>query len=120
MTAASTATLSELLPGYEIGGELGRGGMGVVRSGMHQQLGRAVAIKELPAVLADNPDVRARFVAEARVLANLDHPHIVPIYDFVERDGVCALVMEQLPGAPCGACSANKATSRPRRAPPSW
>lgn len=92
------STLDELLPGYEVGGELGRGGMGVVRSGVHHQLGRKVAIKQLPPVLADKADVRARFVAEARVLASLDHPHIVPVYDYVERDGVCALVMEQLPG----------------------
>jgi serine/threonine protein kinase len=98
MTATETDTLSQLLPGYEVGGELGRGGMGVVRSGMHRQLSRKVAIKELPPVLSTNPTVRTRFVAEARVLAGLDHPHIVPIYDVVERDGVCALVMEQLPG----------------------
>jgi serine/threonine protein kinase len=98
MTAVETGDLAQLLPGYEVGGELGRGGMGVVRAGMHRQLSRKVAIKELPPVLSTDPTVRTRFVAEARVLAGLDHPHIVPIYDFVERDGVCALVMEQLPG----------------------
>jgi serine/threonine-protein kinase len=70
----------------------------VVRAGRHRQLGREVAIKELPSFLATDPTVRARFVAEARVLAALSHPHIVPIYDYVERDGLCVLVMEQLPG----------------------
>jgi serine/threonine-protein kinase len=90
--------LARILPGYVIGAELGRGGYGVVLAGVHKQLGRHVAIKELPPKLATDPGVRARFVAEARVLASLDHPHIVPVYDFVEQDGVCVLVMEALPG----------------------
>ena len=42
--------------------------------------------------------VRARFVTEARLLAALDHPHVVPVFDFVEKDGLCLLVMELLPG----------------------
>ncbi len=86
------------LPSYEIGAELGRGGWGVVLAGRHRQLGREVAIKQLPRAFAADPDVRARFTAEARVLASLDHPHIVPVYDYVEQDGLCLLVMEQLPG----------------------
>ena len=90
--------LAGILPGYEIGAELGRGGYGVVLAGVHKQLGRHVAIKELPPKLASDPGVRSRFLAEARVLASLDHPHIVPIYDFIEVDGVCVLVMESLPG----------------------
>ena len=44
------------------------------------------------------PGVRRRFTAEAQVLASLDHPHVVPVYDFVEREGICLLVMELLPG----------------------
>src|ERR1700738_3621737 len=86
------------LPEYDIGGELGRGGFGLVLSGRHRQLRRDVAIKELPPALAADPRVRARFAAEARVLASLSHPHIVPIYDYVERDGLCLLVMEKLTG----------------------
>ena len=86
------------LPDYEIGGELGRGGFGLVLAGRHRQLRRDVAIKELPPALAADPRVRSRFAAEARILASLNHPHIVPIYDYVERDGLCLLVMENLPG----------------------
>ncbi|MGH9181597.1 MAG: serine/threonine-protein kinase, partial [Acidimicrobiales bacterium] len=92
------AALAAVLPEYEVGDELGRGGFGVVRAGRHRQLDRLVAIKELPPFLAGDAKVRARFVAEARVLAALAHPHIVPIYDYVERDGICLLVMEKLPG----------------------
>jgi serine/threonine protein kinase len=90
--------LAEALPGYDVGVELGRGAFGVVVSGRHRQLGRDVAIQQLPAAFAADPAVRQRFASEARVLASLDHPHIVPIFDYVERDGLCALVMELLPG----------------------
>ena len=90
--------LGAALPAYEIGGELGQGGMGVVVSGQHRQLGRRVAIKQLPEAFAADPGVRRRFTAEAQVLASLDHPHVVPVYDFVEREGICLLVMELLPG----------------------
>ena len=90
--------LSSALPAYEIGGELGQGGMGVVVSGQHRQLGRRVAIKQLPEAFAADPGVRRRFTAEAQVLASLDHPHVVPVYNFVEREGICLLVMELLPG----------------------
>jgi hypothetical protein len=90
--------LSSALPAYDIGDELGQGGMGVVVSGQHRQLGRRVAIKQLPEAFAADPGVRRRFTAEAQVLASLDHPHVVPVYDFVEREGICLLVMELLPG----------------------
>lgn len=90
--------LSSALPAYDIGEELGAGGMGLVVAGQHRQLDRRVAIKQLPAAFAEDASVRRRFMAEARVLASLDHPHVVPVYDFVERDGVCLLVMELLPG----------------------
>src|SRR5437763_13468916 len=86
------------LPSYEIGSELGRGACGVVLAGRHRQLGRLVAIKQLPEAFGEEPAVRARFIAEARVLATLDHPHIVAIYDFIEYDGICLLVMERLTG----------------------
>jgi Protein kinase domain len=90
--------LSSALPAYDIGEELGQGGMGVVVAGQHRQLDRRVAIKQLPVAFAEDPSVQRRFMAEARVLASLDHPHVVPVYDFVEHDGVCLLVMELLPG----------------------
>ncbi|MGW6377541.1 protein kinase domain-containing protein [Rhodococcus sp. NPDC055112] len=93
-----TDRVSESLPAYDIGGELGRGGWGVVLSGHHRALGRPVAIKQLPPAFASDPVVRHRFTAEGRLLASLDHPHVVPVYDYVEHDGLCLLVMELLPG----------------------
>lgn len=86
------------LTSYEVGGELGRGAWGIVLEGRHLQLDREVAIKQLPRAFAADPVVRSRFLAEARLLASLDHPHIVPVFDFVESDGLCLLVMEKLSG----------------------
>ncbi len=85
------------LPGYTVEGDLGRGGYGLVLAGQHRLIGRKVAIKILLDT-SDDPGLRARFLAEARVLAELDHPHIVRIHDYVEHEGTCLLVMELLSG----------------------
>lgn len=98
MASDEAGELAAALPGYDIGGELGRGAFGVVLAGRHRQLGRQVAIKQLPRAFSDHPEVRHRFSAEAKILASLDHPHIVPIFDYVEQGGLCVLVMELLPG----------------------
>ena len=90
--------LREALAAYEVGGQLGRGGGGIVLSGRHRQLGHAVAIKQIPRQFATDPDVQRRFTAEARLLASIDHPHVVPVYDFVHHHGLFLLVMELLPG----------------------
>ena len=90
--------VAQALPTYEFGEELGRGAWGVVISAEHRALGRAVAVKQLPRAFAADAAVRSRFVTEARLLATLDHPHVVPVFDFVEKDGLCLLVMELLPG----------------------
>jgi serine/threonine-protein kinase len=97
MSAESDA-VAAALPSYEVGEELGRGGWGVVLAGRHRQLDRNVAIKQLPRSFAADETVRKRFFVEAKLMASLDHPHIVPVYDFVEQDGLCLLVLELLPG----------------------
>ncbi|WP_448639211.1 protein kinase domain-containing protein [Geodermatophilus sp. URMC 63] len=95
---AEKQRIADALPAYDIGEVLGQGGWGVVLAGHHRQLDRSVAIKQLPTAFAADVAVRRRFTAEARVLASLDHPHVVPVYDFVEREDLCLLVMELLPG----------------------
>jgi YVTN family beta-propeller protein len=90
--------VARALPGYEVENEVGRGAWGVVLGARHRQLDRPVAIKELPEAFAADPTVRRRFVREAKLLATLDHPHVVPIYDYVESEGLCLLVMELLSG----------------------
>lgn len=96
--AADRDILQASLPGYEIGDELGRGGWGVVVHGRHRKLGREVAIKLLPGAFGTDPAVRDRFLTEARTVAALDHPHLVPLFDYVEHDGACIIVMELLSG----------------------
>ena len=86
------------LPSFDIGEQIGRGGCGVVLSGIHRQLRRQVAIKKIPPQFAEDPAVRRRFVAEARLMAAIDHPHVVPVYDYIEYEDLCLLVMEYLPG----------------------
>ncbi len=69
---------------YEIVSPLGSGGMGEVYKARDTRLDRTVAIKVLPADVANDPDLRARFEQEARAIAALDHPHICAIYDVGE------------------------------------
>jgi serine/threonine protein kinase len=88
----------DALPNYDLADEIGRGGWGVVYAAEHRSLGRPVAVKVLPRAFGADPDVRSRFLDEARVVASLDHPHIVPLFDFVEHEGLCLLVMEHMPG----------------------
>jgi serine/threonine protein kinase/Tol biopolymer transport system component len=83
---------------YEIQGHIGAGGMGEVYRARDTTLGRDVAIKVLPRSVSDDPDRRARFEREARLLAALNHPHIAQVYGFEEFDGGHALVMEFVEG----------------------
>jgi serine/threonine-protein kinase len=94
VTTDSTASLQALLTGqYLIERELGRGGMGVVYLARDVRLDRPVAIKVLPRALAADPELRERFLREARTSAQLSHPNIVPIYRADEIDGVAFFTM---------------------------
>lgn len=85
---------------YDIEGELGRGGMGVVYRALDRKLRRAVAIKVLPPELAFRDDIKQRFLREAQTAAQLNHPNIVPIYAVEERDGLVCFVMALVEGEP--------------------
>lgn len=92
--------LQAMLPGYEILGLIGRGGMGAVYKARQPSLGRLVAIKVLP-VLKDELGVGfvERFRNEARLMARMSHPGIVHVYDFGElEDGMFFFVMEFVEG----------------------
>ncbi|MEV7036994.1 serine/threonine-protein kinase [Amycolatopsis sp. NPDC051061] len=95
---SAPAELVAALPQYDIGAEIGEGGMGVVFAGTHRTLGRSVAIKQLPWDVLDHQASSELFDREARVLASLDHPHIVPVYDYVRTGREHLLVMERLDG----------------------
>jgi serine/threonine-protein kinase len=83
---------------YDIVGELGRGGMGVVYQGFESSLGRHVAIKTLSEALANDPSVVERFFREARSMAQLNDPHIVQIYFVGEDQGQPFFAMEFVAG----------------------
>src|SRR5688500_7426330 len=84
-TVPDTGALQEMLPGYEILGLIGRGGMGAVYRARQRSLDRIVAIKVLPAELADVDGTFAeRFKNEARLMARVSHPAIVAVHDHGE------------------------------------
>ena len=83
---------------YEILGALGTGGMGEVYRARDTKLNRDVALKVLPALVADDPDRLARFRREAQVLAALNHPHIAQIHGFEDSGATHALVTELVEG----------------------
>src|SRR5580693_9317880 len=86
-------TVGTRLGPYEILASIGAGGMGEVYRARDTKLDREIAIKVLPAALAQDPERLARFEREAKVLAALNHPNIAQIYGVEER----ALVMELVP-----------------------
>jgi serine/threonine-protein kinase len=87
-----------ILGGYEIRALLGSGGMASVYRGFDPNLQRPVAIKVLASAAAAIPGFAERFRQEARLIANLRHPHIVQVYDFGEQQGLTYMVQELLPG----------------------
>jgi len=93
-----TLDAGTLLGPYLIGPPLGAGGMGEVYRAKDTRLGRTVAVKVLPAALAQDPEVRQRFEREARAISALNHPHICVLHDLGRQDGIDYLVMEYLEG----------------------
>ncbi len=87
-----------LAPNYELEGEIGRGGMGIVYCAKDKRLKRNVAVKLLPPELAFRSDIRSRFLREAETAAQLSHPNIVPIYNVEERDNLVYFIMAFIAG----------------------
>ena len=81
---------------YEIISSIGAGGMGEVYRARDTRLDRIVAVKVLPEHLSSNPQLRERFEHEARAISSLSHPHICPLYDVGQQDGIDYLVIEYL------------------------
>ena len=83
---------------YEIKSEIGRGGMATVFHAYDPRFERDVAIKVLPREFLHDPQFRTRFEREAKMIALLEHPAIVPVYDFGEEDGQPFIVMRYMSG----------------------
>ena len=83
----------QMLGPYRIINKIGQGGMATVYKAYQPSMDRHVAIKVLPAQLADSPEFVKRFQQEARIIARLEHPHILPVFDFGEDNGITYFVM---------------------------
>lgn len=83
---------------YQVIGPLGQGGMASVFQAYHAKLDRYVAIKMMHKAFLEDEGFRSRFGREAQIVAKMEHPHIVPVYDYAEHDGQPYLVMKFVEG----------------------
>jgi serine/threonine protein kinase len=96
--AEPSVRVGETFAGYRIESLLGRGGMGAVYLATHERLNRRVALKVLVPELVDDESFRGRFIRESQLAASIDHPHIIPIYDADEVEGVLYIAMRYVDG----------------------
>jgi len=94
------AMIGKSLGHYDIQEKIGAGGMGAVYRAHDNKLNRDVALKVLPAELAQDPERRRRFQREAQTVASLKHPNIVTIFSVEETDDVSFITMELIDGKP--------------------
>ncbi|WP_354643981.1 serine/threonine-protein kinase [Kitasatospora camelliae] len=97
-TAAHLDLAGQQLAGYRLERLIGRGGMAVVYRAEDLRLGRTVAVKLLAPELARNDVFRQRFARESKIAASIDHPHIVPVYEAGEAEGVLYIAMRYVRG----------------------
>ena len=90
--------IGENVGAYRIMAQLGQGGMATVYKGYHPGLDRYVAIKVMHAAFKEDDSFAERFNREARIVARLEHPNIVPVYDYSEHRGLAYLVMRFVDG----------------------
>jgi serine/threonine protein kinase len=118
-----TLTRGTQVGSYEVIGTLGAGGMGEVYRARDTRLNRDVALKVLPADVANDGDRLARFRREAQLLAALNHPHIAAIYGFDDSGVTPELVLELVDGPTLADriaavhCRSMKRCSSPGRSP---
>ncbi|MCB9449939.1 MAG: protein kinase [Anaerolineaceae bacterium] len=95
---SSSSLIGRTLGKYEIIELLGRGGMATVYKGRQADIDRFVAVKVLPPHPGQDPQFIERFQLEARTIARLQHPHILPLYDYGVQDDILYLVVAFISG----------------------
>ncbi len=108
--------IGDWIAGCRIESVLGVGGMGVVYLAEQERLGRKVALKVVKPELAADARFRARFEQEARLTASIDHPHVIPVYQAGDEDGVLSLLMRYVEGTDLRELIALEGPLEPRRA----
>lgn len=108
--------VGETVAGYRIEKRLGRGGMGTVYAAMQIAMERRVALKLLSEELSEDADFIARFVREARSMAELSHPHVVQVHNVGQHEKLFYLSMEYMEGGSVAQLVDQKGPQPPRRA----
>jgi formylglycine-generating enzyme required for sulfatase activity/tRNA A-37 threonylcarbamoyl transferase component Bud32 len=115
VTSAASGVLPDI-PGYTVESEIARGGMGVVYKARHQRLNRTVAIKMILGGKYHDPATRIRFLIEAEAVAQLDHPHIVGVYEFGTHENLPYFALEYVGGGTVAGKLARDGRFAPRAA----
>jgi serine/threonine protein kinase len=97
-SVAASFTPGSRIAGYRLEQQIGAGGMAVVFRAVDERLGRRVALKLLAPALSADEAFRQRFIRESRAAAAVDDPHIIPVYEAGEADGVLFIAMRYVPG----------------------
>jgi serine/threonine protein kinase len=106
-------SVARTLAHYRVTASIGAGGMGEVYRATDTKLGREVALKVLPAEVAQDPERLARFRREAQLLAALNHPGIAAIHGLEEAEGQLFLVLELRRASSTATSSPRTSRSRP-------
>ncbi len=114
--AGSLLAPGTTVAGYRIEALIGRGGMGAVYRAEEEGLGRKVALKVIAPELAQDERFRERFLRESRIAASLDHPHVIPLYQAGDVDGLLFLAMRYVEGYDLAKLIAEQGALEPRRA----
>jgi serine/threonine-protein kinase len=101
---------------YRLEEQIGAGGMAVVFRARDEQLGRLVALKILASKVAEDQEFRRRFIAESRAAAKVEHPHIIPVYEAGEADGMLFIAMRLVAGGDLRRVLEREGTLAPGRA----
>ena len=95
---AGSSAAGVRVTGYRVEKQLGQGGMAVVYLARDERLDRLVALKVLAPAIASDEEFRLRFIRESRAAAAVDDPHIIPVFDAGETDGLLYIAMRYVPG----------------------
>jgi hypothetical protein len=113
---AGTLAAGDQVAGYQIGEQIGTGGMAVVYRALDLRLERQVALKVLAPRLAEDDAFRQRFIRESRAAAGVDHPHIIPVFEAGETDGVLFIAMRYVSAGDVRTLIQTEGTLAPARA----